>query len=81
MTEQIEQKDNKNIAIATILSVLYPGLGQIYNGEFSKGIMFIVIAVLLIFSMMVLIGFILYPAFWIYNIIDAYHTAKKKEKK
>jgi len=36
-----------------LLSVLLPGLGQIYNGEFSKGCLFIIIYGLLIISLIV----------------------------
>ena len=46
----------KNPGLAAVLSFFYTGLGQIYNGQIAKGIVFIVtftIAWLLIF---VLIG-------------------------
>ena len=56
---------------------MFVGLGQIYNGQIGKGIMFIIIGVILVLTMFILIGFILYPLFWIYNIYDAYNTAKK----
>ncbi len=67
----------KNEGIAAVLSFLFVGLGQIYNGEIGKGIMFLIIGVILVFTMIFLIGFILYPLFWIYNIYDAYNTAKR----
>ena len=69
--------DRKNEGIAAVLSFLFVGLGQIYNGEIAKGIMFIIIGVILVFTIIFLIGFILYPIFWIYNIYDAYNTAKR----
>lgn len=69
--------EKKSTGIAAILSFLYVGLGQIYNGQIAKGIIFIIIGVILVLTMFVLIGFILYPLFWIYNIYDAYNTAKK----
>ncbi len=71
------QFTRKNEGIAAVLSFLFVGLGQIYNGEIGKGIMFLVIGVILVFTMLFLIGFILYPLFWIYNIYDAYNTAKR----
>jgi TM2 domain-containing membrane protein YozV len=67
----------KNEGIAAVLSFLFVGLGQIYNGEIGKGIMFLIIGIILVFTMIFLIGFILYPLFWIYNIYDAYNTAKR----
>jgi TM2 domain-containing membrane protein YozV len=69
--------ERKNEGIAAILSFVFLGLGQIYNGQISKGISFIIIGVLFVFSMLFLIGFLLYPLFWIYNIYDAYNTAKQ----
>ena len=32
----------KNPGLAAIISFFFPGLGQIYNGEIGKGILFIV---------------------------------------
>lgn len=69
--------EKKSSGIAAIASFLIPGLGQIYNGEIGKGIMFIIIAVVFALLMLVVIGFILYPLFWVYNIYDAYKTAER----
>ncbi len=69
--------ERKSEGLAAVLSFLFVGLGQIYNGEIGKGIMFIIIGVIFVFSILFLIGFILYPVFWIYNIYDAYNTAKR----
>ena len=70
----------KNPGVAAVLSFIYPGLGQIYNEEIKKGIIFVVIGIALVFSMFLLIGFILYPTFWAYNVYDAYKTAKATQK-
>ena len=67
----------KSSGIAVILSFFIPGLGQIYNGEIGKGVLFIIIAFILALTTAVLIGFILYPIFWIYNMYDAYKTAER----
>ncbi|MBN2367147.1 MAG: zinc-ribbon domain-containing protein [Calditrichaeota bacterium] len=67
----------KNPAIAAILSFLFTGLGQIYNGQIEKGILFIIIGIILAISMLILIGIILFPLFWLYNIYDAYTSAKQ----
>jgi TM2 domain-containing membrane protein YozV len=66
----------KNEGLAAVLSFLFLGLGQIYNGQIGKGILFIIVGVISVLSMLILIGFLLYPLFWIYNIYDAYTTAK-----
>lgn len=69
--------EQKNPGIAAVLSFLFTGLGQIYNGQLGKGIAFLVLGVIFAISIIFLIGFILYPVFWLYNIYDAYTTAKK----
>jgi TM2 domain-containing membrane protein YozV len=69
--------EKKSTGIAAVLSFLFVGLGQIYNGQIGKGILFVIIGVILVLSMFVLIGFILFPLFWVYNIYDAYKTAQK----
>lgn len=68
---------HKDEGIAAVLSFLFTGLGQIYNGQIGKGIAFIIIGAVFIVLIAFLIGIILYPIFWIYNIYDAYSTAKK----
>ena len=68
--------ERKSEGLAAVLSFLFVGLGQIYNGQIGKGILFIIVGVVAVLSMLILIGFLLYPLFWIYNIYDAYSTAK-----
>ena len=58
-----------NMFIAGTLSVLMPGLGQIYNGEFLKGIFIYVITNIL----MLIMGLGIFV--WMINIIDAMITA------
>lgn len=67
----------KNEGIAAVLSFIFIGLGQIYNGQIAKGILFLVVGIIFAVLIIFLIGIILYPVFWIYNIYDAYSTAKK----
>jgi TM2 domain-containing membrane protein YozV/RNA polymerase subunit RPABC4/transcription elongation factor Spt4 len=67
----------KNPGIAAVLSALWVGFGQIYNGEIAKGIVLMglyFISVLLIF---VIIGIVTTPILWIFGIYDAYNTANK----
>jgi len=63
--------------IAAVLSLIWVGLGQIYNGEVLKGILFMVFSGVLFLTVFFYIGFFLLPAFWVYNIYDAYSTAVK----
>lgn len=67
----------KNPGIAAVASFLFTGLGQVYNGQIGKGIIFIFIQIINAFLMLVVIGFLTFPLFWIYGIYDAYNTAEK----
>jgi TM2 domain-containing membrane protein YozV len=62
---------------AAVLSFLFPGLGQIMNGDIGTGIAMMVLTVLAWVSLMVLIGVILLPTVYIWSIVDAYNKAKR----
>lgn len=66
----------KNEGLAAVLSFLFVGLGQIYNGQIGKGILLIIIQIVNVCLMFVFIGFLTYPLVWIYGVWDAYNTAK-----
>lgn len=59
--------------VAAALSLLFPGLGQFYNGEFGKGL-------LLIFSTAFLAFFLLFWVVWVWSAIDAYMVAEYKNR-
>jgi TM2 domain-containing membrane protein YozV len=65
----------KNPLLAAILSLLIPGLGQIYNGEWVKGLIFFSISVgVAIVS--ILTGGILCCAGWVIPVFAAYDAYK-----
>ncbi|UCZ54007.1 hypothetical protein LGQ02_04275 [Bacillus shivajii] len=66
----------KSPGVAAVLSALWTGLGQIYNGQIGKGILFMIIQMINALLFFVLIGFITYPIFWIFGMIDAYKSAE-----
>lgn len=51
----------KNPGVATVLSFFFMGLGQIYNGQIGKGIIFIVLYAISVALMLVIVGFITTP--------------------
>jgi TM2 domain-containing membrane protein YozV len=67
----------KNPTTATILSFFICGLGQIYNGQIGKGILFIILYGVSIALMFVIVGFITTPILWIWGMVDANKSAKK----
>ncbi|MEW6672849.1 MAG: hypothetical protein AB1427_14175 [Thermodesulfobacteriota bacterium] len=71
----------KNPTHATILSFFWMGLGQIYNDQMRKGIIFIILysisSILIFFG----VGLITTPALWIWGMVDANTTAKEINRK
>jgi len=74
---RIQATQLKNPGLAAILSFFFTGLGQIYNGQIGKGILFIIIQIINIVLMFVLIGVLTYFIVWIWGMFDAYKTAEK----
>jgi len=71
----------KNPSTATILSFFFMGLGQIYNGQIGKGIIFIILYGISVALMWVVIGFVTTPILWIWGMVDANNSAKKINEK
>ena len=68
----------KNSGLAAVLSFFFfTGLGQIYNGQIGKGVVFIPIQIINAGLMFILIGFFTYPIVWIWGVVDAYKTAER----
>ena len=67
-----------NPFVAAVLSAVFPGLGQIYNRELEKGLLVIVATVVAAFSALIVVGFVLLPAVWLYAIYDAYRVAERQ---
>src|SRR3989449_11033523 len=62
----------KSPIIALILSFIFTGLGQFYNGEASKGIVFVLVAILLwIMTILFIFPCIILIPFWIYGMYAA----------
>jgi len=73
--QQSAKVGTKSPGVAVVLSALWVGIGQIYNGQIGKGVLFIIlygVSVLLIF---VGIGIVTTPILWLIGVIDAYKTA------
>jgi TM2 domain-containing membrane protein YozV len=72
--------DGRNPLVAALLSVLFPGLGHIYAREIEMGLFFAVSFLLAVVSLVVLIGFVLVPAIWLYAIYDAAKSAQRRDE-
>ncbi|MGD0626042.1 MAG: hypothetical protein ABSB32_15150 [Thermodesulfobacteriota bacterium] len=71
------QKNDKSPAVAAILSFFFMGLGQAYNGEIAKAVVFLILYAISIFLMFFIIGFVTIPILWIWSIVDAYSSSQK----
>ena len=56
-----------------------PGLGQFYNREPANLAAIMVASFVAVLSMVALVGFVLYPAIWLYAVYDAYVVADGRE--
>jgi TM2 domain-containing membrane protein YozV len=72
--------DGRNPLVAALLSALFPGLGHVYAREIETGLFFAVAFLLSLFSVLVLVGFVLVPAVWLYAIYDAAKTADRRDR-
>jgi len=84
VSEQENERPEPSRAVATLLSFLWPGFGQLYKGETTKALAFYIISIILwkVLGAMLLRGVFVQPltslvalssltAFWIYGMIDA----------
>lgn len=69
----------KNPGVAAVLSAVFIGLGQIYNGQIGKGIFFIILFVISILLMFIIATGIVFitAMLWIWNVVDAHKSAKR----
>ena len=76
--------DAPSPGLAFVLGLI-PGVGAIYNGQYGKGVLHVVVLGLLISilnsnaagDLEVMIGFMI-PFWFLYMALEAYHTAKKR---
>ena len=66
--------EKKTPVVAVLLSVLFPGLGQFYNGQSTKGLCFLGLAIVSWVLMIIVIGILCYALVWLWSIFDAYQS-------
>ncbi len=64
----------RNPLLAAILSIIVAGLGQIYNGQIGKGVIFIILQIINGALTLVLIGWILMPIVGLWTAVRRYET-------
>ena len=68
-------QSEKNPVLAAILSFIVTGLGQLYNGDLKKAIIFFVVQALVLWGSKGRIGTLISVGIWAYGIYDAYTSA------
>jgi TM2 domain-containing membrane protein YozV len=63
--------------MAAVLSFFFPGLGQLYNGQFLKAGILMALQAINILLCLVLIGFVTGAITWFYGMYDAYKSAER----
>lgn len=66
----------KNAALAALASFFIPGLGSLIIGRVGWGVTIFCAYVLAWLSLIVLVGFVLIPAVWVWGMVDAYVGAQ-----
>ncbi len=67
----------KNSGVAAVLSFFISGLGQIYNGQITKGLFIVVVQAINLALTVILIGWIPFAIVWVWAIFDAYSVAER----
>ena len=71
------RRSGKNPFVAALLSLLWPGLGQMYGGRWAKGLVLFfgqLANLVLIFAS---VGVVSVPALWLWGVVDAFAGARR----
>ena len=76
----------KNSGLAAVLSLILPGLGQMYAGQIGRGLLFLFIGIPLTAIVALFFFWLIFPiflplAFWIWNIFDAYNICNEYNRR
>jgi len=68
----------KSPGLAALLSMMFPGVGQVYNGQQTKAVVFFFVFVSAIYATVTVdpmpFAFLI-PFTWLFNLVDAYRSA------
>lgn len=71
--------NTSNAGIAAVLSLFWPGAGQIYNGAIATGLIVMLMWMIAVFLSFFCVGLVFAIPLWIWSIYDAYRTAERKD--
>lgn len=67
--------EDKNAIVAFVLSLIFPGLGQLYNGQNHKGVVLIFGYIVSWILSLILIGIVIALLIWLFGMYDAFTSA------
>jgi TM2 domain-containing membrane protein YozV len=67
----------KNPAVALIVSVFLPGVGSMISGQSAVGAAILAAYLLGWILTLVLVGFLIVPAAWVFGLVHAYQSAQR----
>ena len=67
--------------LAALLSIIIPGLGQVYAGDLLRGYALLAGLGISFCLMALIIGLITFPSIWIFAVVDAYKMVQKQNDK
>jgi len=76
----------KNAGLAAVLSLIIPGLGQVYSGRLGRGLIFFFLGIPCTDFIAILFFWLILPlflplAFWIWNVFDANNLCKEYNRR
>jgi len=71
----------KNVGITALLSLLLPGIGHLYIGKITRGLIIVGIYIISVFLSILIIGIITTPLIILYSIYDSCRLAKDYNNK
>jgi len=66
----------KNAGIALLISFFIPGVGSLYAGKTTTGVIILIGYVISRVLIVVIIGFVGVFGFWVWGLVDAYQAAQ-----
>jgi TM2 domain-containing membrane protein YozV len=67
----------KSPGIAVVASLFIPGLGSMISGRGGKGALILACYIVACITCLVLVGFVLAPACWIWGMVSGHQDAKR----
>lgn len=66
----------KNPILSLALSFIFPGMGQFYNYQIHKGVIFVIAFIISILLCFILVGIPFVLLIWLYSMYDAFSSAR-----